>query len=85
MFNYHDVYFSDNMPTLNQLKSSMMKNIDMTEIYSSRMNFKLDDKDEQEKEEESKSFFSSSLFYFLGAAVLATTFYIIWQDNENDP
>jgi hypothetical protein len=84
MFNYHDVYVRDNMPTLNQLKSSMMGNIDMTENFSSRLNFDLENKDEQTKEEESESFFSSSLFYFLGAAVLATTFYIIWQDNENE-
>jgi len=80
----HEVFFSGKMPTLNQLKNSMLENIELSADFSSALKFELKDNDEQGTDEESESFFSSSLFYFLGAAALATTFYILWQDNQNE-
>lgn len=81
---YDDVYFDGNMPTLNQFKNSMMEKIKVSAKSETQMNFDYTKDDEQDEKKESDSFFSSNLFYFLGAAFLATTFYFIWQDNQNE-
>jgi hypothetical protein len=81
---FKDAYFNDNMPTLNQLKNSMLRNIEVTGVPSAVLKFKYDEDEKKENDEESESFFTSSLFYFLGAAALATTFYFVWQDTQDE-
>ncbi|PKL88051.1 MAG: hypothetical protein CVV23_12160 [Ignavibacteriae bacterium HGW-Ignavibacteriae-2] len=42
------------------------------------------DEDESKKTgDNNRSFFKSDLFYFIGATALATTFYLIWSDDNN--
>jgi len=78
------IYFNEHMPTLNELKNSMMEKIEVSAKSETQINFNYSEDDGQDTKEESDSFFSSNLFYFLGAAALATTFYFIWQDNQNE-
>ncbi|MBU1095658.1 MAG: hypothetical protein KKB34_04180 [Bacteroidetes bacterium] len=68
--------------SLFEAKSILMLN-DIQKTDHLELRIQSDEDESKKTGDNNRSFFKSDLFYFIGATALATTFYLIWSDDNN--